>query len=92
MSRRRGTPTGKFGIFIHWGAYSVPAFGNEWLLSSMAPRPGLFYGSVSSVRLVGRDTDVAWSLGPSGLEVPLPERSIEVGPFALKIEKGRHEG
>jgi len=21
---------GKFGIFIHWGAYSVPAFGNEW--------------------------------------------------------------
>ena len=21
---------GKFGIFIHWGAYAVPAFGNEW--------------------------------------------------------------
>jgi alpha-L-fucosidase len=21
---------GKFGIFIHWGLYSVPAFGNEW--------------------------------------------------------------
>ncbi len=21
---------GKFGIFIHWGAYSVPAFGSEW--------------------------------------------------------------
>src|SRR5262249_42591498 len=20
----------KFGIFIHWGLYSVPAFGNEW--------------------------------------------------------------
>jgi alpha-L-fucosidase len=20
----------KFGIFIHWGAYTVPAFGNEW--------------------------------------------------------------
>jgi len=20
----------KFGIFMHWGAYSVPAFGNEW--------------------------------------------------------------
>ncbi|MDB5324837.1 MAG: Alpha-L-fucosidase [Phycisphaerales bacterium] len=20
----------KFGIFIHWGGYSVPAFGNEW--------------------------------------------------------------
>src|SRR5947199_2071625 len=21
---------GKFGIFIHWGLYSVPAFGSEW--------------------------------------------------------------
>ncbi len=21
---------GKFGIFIHWGVYSVPAFVNEW--------------------------------------------------------------
>src|SRR5689334_19300029 len=21
---------GKFGIFIHWGVYSVPAFDNEW--------------------------------------------------------------
>jgi alpha-L-fucosidase len=21
---------GKFGIFIHWGVYSVPAFGSEW--------------------------------------------------------------
>lgn len=20
----------KFGIFIHWGVYSVPAFANEW--------------------------------------------------------------
>jgi alpha-L-fucosidase len=20
----------KFGIFIHWGVYSVPAFGSEW--------------------------------------------------------------
>ncbi|MFC1718404.1 alpha-L-fucosidase [Candidatus Poribacteria bacterium] len=21
---------GKFGIFVHWGVYSVPGFGNEW--------------------------------------------------------------
>ena len=20
----------KFGVFIHWGVYSVPAFGSEW--------------------------------------------------------------
>lgn len=26
---------GKFGIFIHWGVYSVPAFGNEWYARSM---------------------------------------------------------
>jgi len=25
----------KFGIFIHWGVYSVPAFGNEWYPRSM---------------------------------------------------------
>jgi alpha-L-fucosidase len=25
----------KFGIFIHWGAYSVPAFGNEWYPRNM---------------------------------------------------------
>ena len=25
----------KFGVFIHWGAYSVPAFGNEWYPRNM---------------------------------------------------------
>ncbi|MCQ2506700.1 MAG: alpha-L-fucosidase [Lachnospiraceae bacterium] len=25
----------KFGIFIHWGIFSVPAFGNEWYSRSM---------------------------------------------------------
>ena len=25
----------KFGIFIHWGVYSVPAYGNEWYPRSM---------------------------------------------------------
>lgn len=25
----------KFGIFIHWGVYSVPAFGNEWYARNM---------------------------------------------------------
>src|SRR5205085_1819308 len=25
----------KFGIFIHWGAYSVPAFDNEWYPRNM---------------------------------------------------------
>ncbi|MDR1675636.1 MAG: alpha-L-fucosidase [Tannerella sp.] len=26
---------GKFGIFIHWGVYAVPAFGNEWYSRNM---------------------------------------------------------
>ncbi|AIE85427.1 alpha-L-fucosidase [Fimbriimonas ginsengisoli] len=30
---------GKFGIFLHWGVYSVPAFGNEWYPRNMY-RPG----------------------------------------------------
>lgn len=25
----------KFGLFIHWGIYSVPAFGNEWYSRNM---------------------------------------------------------
>lgn len=31
---------GKFGIFIHWGVYAVPGFGNEWY-----PRNMYEYGS-----------------------------------------------
>lgn len=26
---------GKFGIFIHWGLFSVPAFNNEWYSRNM---------------------------------------------------------
>ena len=26
---------GKFGIFIHFGLYAVPGFGNEWYSRSM---------------------------------------------------------
>ncbi|MFN3682528.1 MAG: alpha-L-fucosidase [Fimbriimonadaceae bacterium] len=28
----------KFGIFLHWGVYSVPAFGNEWYPRNMYVR------------------------------------------------------
>ncbi len=37
--QQKSVPTwyseGKFGIFIHWGVYSVPAFGNEWYPRNM---------------------------------------------------------
>ncbi|MBR3094033.1 MAG: alpha-L-fucosidase, partial [Clostridia bacterium] len=29
---------GKLGVFIHWGVYSVPAFGNEWYSRNMYNR------------------------------------------------------
>src|SRR5690348_877095 len=38
LSRFRVPPwyqDAKFGIFIHWGVYSVPAFGNEWYPRNM---------------------------------------------------------
>src|SRR5690349_2995917 len=28
----------KFGVFVHWGVYSVPAFGNEWYPRNMYVR------------------------------------------------------
>jgi alpha-L-fucosidase len=37
----------KLGIFIHWGVYSVPAWGNEWYPRKMYrrddPEDGPFY-------------------------------------------------
>ena len=30
----------KFGIFIHWGIYSVPAYGNEWYSRNMYIKEG----------------------------------------------------
>jgi alpha-L-fucosidase len=35
---------GKFGIFIHWGVYSVPAFGNEWYPRNMYLKSSPEYG------------------------------------------------
>jgi len=34
---------GKFGIFIHWGPYSVPAFDNEWFPRNMYLKDSVAY-------------------------------------------------
>jgi alpha-L-fucosidase len=34
---------GKFGIFIHWGVYSVPAYGSEWYARNMYDAKGKVY-------------------------------------------------
>ncbi|XP_015367657.1 PREDICTED: alpha-L-fucosidase isoform X2 [Diuraphis noxia] len=33
----------KFGVFIHWGVYSVPAFGSEWFWMNWRGRKGANY-------------------------------------------------
>jgi len=33
----------KFGVFIHWGVYSVPAFGNEWYPRNMYQKDSRVY-------------------------------------------------
>ena len=33
----------KLGIFIHWGVYSVPAFGNEWYPRNMYKKGSTVY-------------------------------------------------
>ena len=32
---------GKFGIFMHWGLYSVPAYHNEWYQKHMYGNRGI---------------------------------------------------
>src|SRR5438132_1581408 len=49
----------KFGIFIHWGAYSVPAYGSEWY-----PRMMYVEGSPEYAMLYGPAHN--WLLNPSG--------------------------
>ena len=34
---------GKFGIFLHWGLYCVPAFGNEWYPRNMYRKTSVEY-------------------------------------------------
>src|SRR5579862_8383126 len=39
----------KFGIFLHWGVYSVPAFGNEWYSRNLyAPGSAAFKHHVAT--------------------------------------------
>ena len=55
---------GKFGIFIHWGVYSLPAFGSEWYARNMymqgSERKVIFQGVH---QLMGSDLGPAWAAG-----------------------------
>ena len=47
----------KFGIFIHWGVYSVPAFANEWYSREMYQQGSDDFSTTS--RPTGRRTSLA---------------------------------
>ena len=64
----------------------APPTNGRVVLNRLAPSSGLFDAPVSSVRLVGSNSDLEWSQSPNGLEVSLPAPPVESGPFALKIE------
>ena len=64
----------------------APPTNGRVVLNRLAPSSGLFDAPVSSVRLVGSNSDLEWSQSPNGLEVLLPAPPVESGPFALKIE------
>ena len=58
----------KFGIFIHWGVYSVPAFSNEWYPRNMY-EPG-FEAYKHHIAAYGRQDKFGYKdfvLRPSGL-------------------------
>lgn len=48
----------KFGIFIHWGVFSVPAFGNEWYARNMYKKDSPEYRH--HIETYGRHTDFGY--------------------------------
>lgn len=48
----------KFGIFIHWGVYSVPAFGNEWYSRNMYQKGSAEY--LHHMETYGRHTEFGY--------------------------------
>lgn len=49
----------KFGIFIHWGVYSVPAFGSEWYPRNMYIQGSREYEH--HIKTYGRHTEFGYS-------------------------------
>ncbi len=48
----------KFGIFIHWGIYSVPAFGNEWYSRNMYNKESREY--YHHLRVYGKQSEFGY--------------------------------
>jgi alpha-L-fucosidase len=48
----------KFGIFIHWGVYSVPAFGNEWYPRNMYQQGSKEY--IHHIKTYGKQSEFGY--------------------------------
>ena len=48
----------KFGIFIHWGIYSVPAFGSEWYSRNMYVKDSPEY--MHHIETYGKQTEFGY--------------------------------
>lgn len=84
----------KFGIFIHWGVYFVPAFGNEWYPRNMYKKgtPELALspevGPAVEVRLKGLHSYVqSREVRPSLLGRPLQERGSQTRGFGRRTPR-----
>ena len=73
----------KFGIFIHWGLYSVPAFGNEWY-----PRNMYIPGS-EVVQTSRRDLRSASQVRLQGLHPQVHRREVRRQPLGRALPEGR---
>ena len=50
----------KFGIYFHWGVYSVPAFGNEWYPRNMYNKSGASKEYLHHVQTYGDPTEFGY--------------------------------
>ena len=71
----------KFGIFIHWGVYSVPAFGSEWY-----PRQMYIQGS-SRVQTSRRDLRHAGQVRLQGFHSDVQGGEIRSGGMGTLVQR-----
>ena len=84
----------KFGIYAHWGVYSVPAFGNEWYGKRMYDPKGPAQASTSITARPGapRTSSATRTSSPcSNAEKFNPEEWADAHP-AIRRALRRHRG
>lgn len=74
----------KFGIFIHWGVYSVPGFGSEWYPRSMYLKDTPEYAH--HIKTYGNNVPVVFAQGGEALQIRLAQPVPTDFPICFKIE------